>query len=242
MELKSRLIFHITKMAMRCYGLMGMKVAIEGLHHVPSRGGAILVANHRSMIDGPLLYSLMGRMVYSFIKADYFWHALVRWYLRGGGGIPIKSGALHRSTIKEAHRLLQQGDMLMIFPEGQIHDGHGVLPFNSGFVKLAMINRVPVIPISIVGSEEALPNAQWRWIPRPAHIKIVVSESVDCSKLNKTTGQIDSTSDEVCRTILQSWLKYKRVDVLEVGNHVPYPSSMIQSGGIILNDTVHGGE
>ena len=238
MALKSYLIFWVTKAAMRLYCLMGMRVAVEGLQHIPRRGGAILVANHRSMVDGPLLYSLMDRMIYSFIKADYFDHPWMRWYLRGGGGIPVQSGALRLSTIKEAHRVLQRGDMLLVFPEGQINEDHGVLPFNPTFMKLAMIHEVPVVSVSIVGTDRALPDAQWRWIPRPACVKIVINEAVHYSRLGQPKWHIDALMEEVRLAIFHTWWTIERDSFPETSG---VPHRMVPSGKTILDDRVRGG-
>ena len=238
MAFKSYLIFWVTKVAMRLYCLMGMRVAVEGLQYIPRRWGAILVANHRSMIDGPLLYSLMDRMIYSFIKADYFDHPLMRWYLRGGGGIPVKSGGLRLSTVKEAHRVLQQGGMILIFPEGQINEDQGVLPFNPTFMKLAMTHQVPVISVSIVGTDRALPDAQWRWVPIPARVKIVVNEAVYYSRLGKPKWHIDAATEEVRLAILRTWWTYERIRFPEKRT---VSQRMAPSDKAILGDGVHGG-
>ncbi len=238
MAFKSYLIFWVTKVAMRLYCLMGMRVVVEGLQHIPRRGGAILVANHRSMVDGPLLYSLMDRMIYSLIKADYFDHPWMRWYLRGGGGIPVKSGSLRLSTVKEAHRILQRGDMLLVFPEGQINEEHGLLPFNHTFMKLAMTYEVPVVSVTIVGTDRALPDAQWRWIPRPALVKIVVNQAVYYSRLGKPKWHVDASAEEVRLAILDTWWTYERDRFPETRM---VSQRMVPSGKAILGDRVHGG-
>jgi 1-acyl-sn-glycerol-3-phosphate acyltransferase len=238
MSFMNYLIFRVTKVAMKLYCLMGMRIAVEGLQHIPRRSGAILVANHRSMVDGPLLYSLMDRMIYSFIKADYFDHPWMRWYLRGGGGIPVKSGAFRLSTLKEAHRVLQRGDMLLIFPEGQINEGHGLLPFNPTFMKLAMTYEVPVVSVTIVGTDRALPDAQWRWIPRPARVKIVVNEAVYYSRLGKPKWHVDASAEEVRLAILRTWWTYERDRFPETRM---VSQRMVPSDKAILGDRVHGG-
>ena len=203
--MKSRLIFRLTKIAVKGMLMMRVRVSVEGLRHVSACGPAILVANHRSMFDGPLLYSLTRTMVYSFIKEEYFSHPLVRWYLRGGGGIPIQSGALRLSMIKEAHEVLRKGNMLLLFPEGRIGVDATIETFRPAFVKLAMTQQVPIVPISIIGSEQAFPNAEWRWIPRRANIRIVVHQPVRCPSRTMGRDGIEDTVEAVRQIIVRTW-------------------------------------
>ncbi len=204
--LKNSLIFTTTNLAMEFYRLMGIKVSIEHTHRIPNAGGAIIVANHRSMIDGPLIYSIMNRMIYSLIKEDYFKNRFMNWYLRGGGGIPISSGRSHQFSAREAYRHLRRGQMLLVFPEGRINYDHGVLAFNEGFVKLAMTALVPIIPITIFGTERALPQAQWKWIPKSAHVHIAVGDPIHLSNYHDER-QIGAIAEQTRHIILNTWLQ-----------------------------------
>ena len=172
--MKAMLIFWVTKIAVRLYCSVFVRLRVHGLSNVPRNTGAILVANHRSKLDGFLLYSLMDRMIYSFIKSDYFKNPLLRWYLRGGGGIPVKKGELRASAIREAKSALGAGGILLVFPEGQINEGERLLPFENTFVKLSLKYRVPIIPAIIVGTDQVLPDG--KWLPRPSKIVVIFKE------------------------------------------------------------------
>ena len=208
--LKNSLIFAITNLAMGFYRRMGIKVSIEHADRIPNAGGAIIVANHRSMIDGPLIYSIMNRMIYSLIKEEYFKNRFMNWYLRGGGGIPISNGRSHQFSAREAYRHLRKGQMLLIFPEGRINYDHGVLPFNEGFVKLAMTSLVPIIPITIFGTEQALPQAQWRWIPKSTHVHITVGDPIHLSNYDDQR-QIEAIAEQTRQIIFHTWLELSHV-------------------------------
>ena len=172
--MKGRLIFWLTKSAVRLYCSVFMKLRVHGLNNVPRRTGAIIVANHRSHLDGFLLYSLMSRMIYSFIKSDYFKNPLLGWYLKGGGGIPVKKGELRPSSIRQANRVLSEGNVLLVFPEGRINEGEGVLPFEKTFLRLCLKYGVPVVPVVIVGTENDLPDGQW--LPRLSEIVVIFKQ------------------------------------------------------------------
>jgi len=177
-DMKGTVIFLVTKLAVRLYCWLFVKLRVHGLSNLPHDTSAIVVANHRSKFDGFLVYSLMERMIYSFIKNDYFKNPVVGWYLKGGGGIPVKKGELRVSAIREAKRALATGDILLVFPEGQVNDTETerVLPFEPTFMKLSVQHRVPVIPAVIIGTERAL--ADGKWFPRRSEIFVIFKEPV----------------------------------------------------------------
>jgi len=137
----------LTKSLVRGVSRLAARIDVIGLDHIPLTGGAIVIANHRSMVDGFLIYSLLNRQIYPFIKSKYFRNRALAWYLASGGGIPVTSGSLEVSSLKRAIQLLRAKQILLIFPEGKINRGDGLLPFQSSFARLALRENVPVIPV-----------------------------------------------------------------------------------------------
>jgi 1-acyl-sn-glycerol-3-phosphate acyltransferase len=139
------------------------RVSWEGLEKVPADGGALLVANHAGAIpvDAPLIMhgieEELGRPVYGL--ADYLFRSLpiagTLW--SRGGGVPAHPD--------NAYRLLHDEQQLaLVFPEGTkgtgklFADRYQLQRFGrGGFVEIAMRAGVPVIPIVVMGSEEAMP-------------------------------------------------------------------------------------
>jgi 1-acyl-sn-glycerol-3-phosphate acyltransferase len=139
------------------------RVEWEGLEKIPRMGGALLVANHAGAIpaDAPVIMhgieENLGRPVYGL--ADYFFRSIpligVAW-ARGGGV------AAHPDN---AYRLLRdQQQLVLVFPEGTKGTGklyserYHLRRFGrGGFVEIAMRAGVPVVPITVVGSEEVMP-------------------------------------------------------------------------------------
>jgi 1-acyl-sn-glycerol-3-phosphate acyltransferase len=135
----------------------------EGLEKIPRQGGALLVANHAGAIpaDAPVimhgLEEELGRPVYGL--GDYLFRSVpvVGTAWSRGGGVPAHPD--------NAYRLLKdQQQLVLVFPEGTKGTGK---PYSEryrlrrfgrgGFVEIAMRAGVPVIPITVVGSEEAMP-------------------------------------------------------------------------------------
>jgi 1-acyl-sn-glycerol-3-phosphate acyltransferase len=135
----------------------------EGLEKIPTEGGALLVANHAGAIpsDAPVIMhgieKELGRPVYGL--ADYFFRTVpvVGTMWARTGGVPAKP--------ENAYRLLrEQQQLAVVFPEGtkgpskSYTDRYRLRRFGrGGFVEIAMRAGVPVIPIAVVGSEEAMP-------------------------------------------------------------------------------------
>jgi 1-acyl-sn-glycerol-3-phosphate acyltransferase len=135
----------------------------EGLEKIPSHGGALLVANHAGAIpsDAPVIMhgieKELARPVYGL--ADYFFRTVpvVGTLWARSGGVSARPG--------NAYRLLkEQRQLALVFPEGtkgpskSFTDRYQLRRFGrGGFVEIAMRAGVPVIPIAVVGSEEAMP-------------------------------------------------------------------------------------
>jgi 1-acyl-sn-glycerol-3-phosphate acyltransferase len=135
----------------------------EGMEKIPSSGGALLVANHAGAIpsDAPVIMhgveKELGRPIYGL--ADYFFRTVpvVGTLWSRVGGVPANPD--------NAYRLLHDQDQLaLVFPEGtkgpskSFTDRYQLRRFGrGGFVEIAMRAGVPIIPIAVVGSEEAMP-------------------------------------------------------------------------------------
>src|SRR6516164_4164639 len=151
-----------------------------GLEKIPSEGGALLVANHAGAIpsDAPVIMhgieKELGRPVYGL--ADYFFRTVpvVGTLWARAGGVSARPG--------NAYRLLrEQNQLALVFPEGtkgpskSYTDRYQLRRFGrGGFVEIAMRAGVPVIPIAVVGSEEAMPTlAKMPRLARLLHLPYV---------------------------------------------------------------------
>lgn len=150
------------------------RVEWRGLEKIPKEGGALLIANHAGAIpsDAPVIMhgieKELGRPVYGM--ADYFFRTVpvlgTLW--SRGGGVPANPD--------NAYRLLHdQQQLALVFPEGikgpskSYTDRYQLRRFGrGGFVEIAMRAGVPVIPLAVIGSEEAMP-VLFR-LPRLAHM------------------------------------------------------------------------
>lgn len=135
------------------------KLHVSGREHLPWRGGAVLVANHASLIDILVLFGLMRP--YKWVsKAENFKLPFVGWNMRLNDYVPIVRG--DRDSVVQMHehcsRHLRRGAPVLFFPEGtRTRDGR-LLPFKDGAFELAVQHGVPVVPIAVHGTGRALPK------------------------------------------------------------------------------------
>ncbi|GJL53807.1 MAG: acyl-[ACP]--phospholipid O-acyltransferase [Nitrospirales bacterium] len=128
------------------------RLTIVHREHVPQEGGALLVANHVSFIDGLLILASLDRPVRFIVDRYYYEHPLFRRLARIMGAVPISSTGTPReilTALRDAGRHLDEGDLVCIFPEGQITRTGGLLPFRQGFERIAKGRDVPIIPVHL---------------------------------------------------------------------------------------------
>lgn len=125
------------------------RLRIVGQEHVPQSGGALLVPNHMSFVDGFLLMASVDRPVRFVVDAAYATHPLFKWLMTAMKVIPITSAGDTRiilRALRSAGQALDDGELVCIFPEGQITRTGTMLPFRRGFERIVKGRQVPVIP------------------------------------------------------------------------------------------------
>ncbi len=144
------------------------RVRTEGLEHIPSTGPALLIGNHSGGIP------LDAVMIAAAVDLEHPRHRLVRFlYDRFVAAMPMMGELYNRmgsavASFDNARRLLEMGELVGIFPEGVEGVAKGIWhryelqPFHSGFVRLSVLLRAPIIPTAVVGAEETYPViAKW---------------------------------------------------------------------------------
>lgn len=133
------------------YTLIGMKV--YGEEHIPDKGPFIIVCNHASYFDPPLVgTAVRHHLIHFMAKEELFRNPLMNWFLRYVHTFPVHRGRIDRWAVMESFRVLKQGEVLGIFPEGTSKD-QGILgKFHDGFAGIALKAGVPVLPAAVINS------------------------------------------------------------------------------------------
>jgi acyl-[acyl-carrier-protein]-phospholipid O-acyltransferase / long-chain-fatty-acid--[acyl-carrier-protein] ligase len=128
------------------------RLRIVGHEHVPKKGGALLVPNHVSFIDGLLLIASLDRPIRFVVDAAYADHPLYKPFLKALHVIPISSQGGPRlllQALRRAGQALDDGELVCLFPEGQITRTGAMLPFRRGFERIVKGRTTPVIPVHL---------------------------------------------------------------------------------------------
>lgn len=144
--------------------LFGLEVS--GLDHLPTHGPFILAANHHNYLDGVVLGVAVPRPI-SFLVMPRVFHAspLHPSFHRRIGSIPISLERPDPGAMKRTLRVLGDGGIVGIFPEGPFsREGH-LVPGQPGVAMMALRAGVPVVPAAISGTYEALAGRRF-YIPR----------------------------------------------------------------------------
>lgn len=145
---------------------------VEGLDRVPRRGPVLVVGNHIASLDPPLTGALIKRFdVYYMAKSEYFEKRLQRWIFKAYNAFPVVRHSPDRNSLKQALRVLRDGHVLMMYPEGTRSEDLQVHRPYAGAGFLARKSGAPIVPVAVWGSEGVLPKgASWPRHDSDVHI------------------------------------------------------------------------
>jgi len=187
-------------------------VRVVGLDRVDTSRPAVYAANHISALDIPLLFANLPFQFRILAKQHLFRYPFVGGYLKRSGQYPVDHSNARASirSLGKAIEGLKSGMPLVIFPEGgRAADGH-IMPFMSGAFYASIKAQVPVVPIAIVGTFEALPMNTYHIQPR--ELLLLIGEPI--SPANFTTRDMGSLAAATQRAI---------EDMYYTNAHVPDP-------------------
>lgn len=174
------------KMARLMLGAAGMRLKVSGLAHLPA-GPCVVVANHCSYLDGPVVKAALPTRFSFVIKKEMDRVPLASFLLRRIGSEFVDRTDRNQGAA-DARRLLRsasRGQSLVFFPEGTFGDQPGLLKFHSGAFAVAARSQLTVVPCVIRGTRALLPSS--RMLLRPGVIEVEL--------LAPLTGGADGTAD-----------------------------------------------
>jgi 1-acyl-sn-glycerol-3-phosphate acyltransferase len=130
---------------------------------IPTTGPIVVVANHSAMVDGPLVYGLVGRRSSFLIKQEMF-RGPLGWVLPRIGQLAVRRGEVDRAPLLAAVRLLRHGGAVVVFPEGTRGEGE-VANAQQGAAWLARTGGARMLPVAIRGTRRP-PGSNRRFRPR----------------------------------------------------------------------------
>ena len=175
-------------------------VEVRGLEHLPPSGGIILSPNHLSLLDAPLILSLLrGRKTTVFAADTYRHRAFFRWIVEGLDTIWVQRGAIPPSTLKYTMQALRAGNVIGIAPEGTRSPTHTLQKGKSGAVFLASSTGVPVVPVALTNLHNVARELRHF---RRARVTVTFGEPMYIPPLNRHDREAkmeELTTEVMCR-------------------------------------------
>jgi 1-acyl-sn-glycerol-3-phosphate acyltransferase len=125
---------------------------VMGVENVPPMGPLLIVANHQSNFDPPLLGASIPRRIWFPAKANLFRRGIAGWFLRSYGAFPLNRERVDIRAIRWMLRQIEHGGAVAVFPEGTRSNG-ALQKGNPGVAQLALMTGAPLLPVGIVGTE-----------------------------------------------------------------------------------------
>lgn len=173
------------------------KTTFLGLENIPLEGGVLIACNHMSRMDIPVIFITPNRLeVTALVTTKYLKYPLLRWFIITAQGIWLDRETADFSAFRQAVHALQQGKALGIAPEGTRSQDGKLLEGKPGTALLALRTGVPIVPVALSGTEDAVEKL--RHLKRPV-ITAEYGKPIIPPKLDRQDreGQLDKLTTEI---------------------------------------------
>ncbi|MBO4207291.1 lysophospholipid acyltransferase family protein [Micromonospora echinofusca] len=157
------------------FRVLDLRITVEGAHHVPRSGGAVMAANHVSYLDFIFCgfgAQESGRLVRFMAKQSVFENRIAGPLMRGMRHIPVDRDA-GAASYGAALRALRGGEVVGVFPEATISRSFTVKELKSGSTRMAKAARVPLLPVALWGGQRLWTKGRPRTLTR-RHVPITI--------------------------------------------------------------------
>ncbi|MGC7100465.1 lysophospholipid acyltransferase family protein [Amycolatopsis lurida] len=184
---------------------------VSGAENIPASGGAILAGNHLAVADSFFMPLYVRRKVTFPAKSEYFTEKGIKgrfkkWFFSGLGQIPIdrSGGSAAQAALDTAIRVLREGHLLGIYPEGTRSPDGRLYKGKTGVARIALQAGVPVVPVVTIGTDKVNPIGSKMWWPRRLEVRF--GKPLDFSRYEGLAGDrfIErSITDEIMYALME---------------------------------------
>lgn len=175
------------------------RLRIQNLHFIDEQSPSILLANHQSMGDILVLFGLRKHFKW-VAKQSLFRIPFIGWNMKLNGYVSLNRTGLKsiKQMMRRCQRLLKEGSSVLLFPEGTRSLDGNLQSFKLGAFQLACNARVPITPIVLNGTFEALPKSGWIFKNKtPVHMEMYVLPPIDPSVADFNPSKLSSLIHEI---------------------------------------------
>lgn len=185
------MVYSFMRALLRIFTTVWFDLKVYGTENVPQTGGVLLVSNHQSFLDPPLIGVQLRRKASYLAKSGLFENPVFGWIIRNCNAFPVRQGEGDVGAVKETIRRLREGHMLTVFPEGGRSEDGELQPILNGAALVVRKAQVPIVPIAIEGSFKAWPKHRKIWQRSPVRVLIGKPAIVHDMKAKEITEFID---------------------------------------------------
>ncbi len=174
--------YHLIRWLMIPFMRVWFRLRISGGEHIPASGAAVIAPNHKSFYDPFFIAAATPRRIRFMGKSELFRGRHGR-LLLALGAFPVKRGESDAEAVETARIILEQGGLLMLFPEGtRVRDPDLLGAPKRGAARLALETGAPLIPTAITGTEQLFLGP----FPKPRRVQVAIGEPIPVADLPAT--------------------------------------------------------
>lgn len=160
----------------------GVKVHCKGIENIDKTKTQVFAINHLSYFDVPVIYSILPVQVGWLAKKDLFRLPFLGWLMRANKFIPVEEGEGRKvvESLNSAVEKVRSGTRIVIFPEGTRSMNGELQPFKKLLFRLCVKTGVPIVPIYIKGTNEALTRGSL--LIRPGNVYANIGKEIETSQ------------------------------------------------------------
>lgn len=166
----ARPVYRLVRAFLVVYLRLWHRLRIQGREHLPREGGVLIVSNHQSFLDIPLVAAAAPRHVAYVARSTLARSRLVAFLMRESGSVFVRQNTADRAALEDMIGHLREGDCVAVFPEGTRTRDGSLGAFRPGAAVAARRAGAQVVPLAISGAFRALPRG--RVFPRPVRLTV----------------------------------------------------------------------
>ncbi len=179
----------------------GVRVRVTGLEHLDRHRSYVLASNHQSIYDIPIIFASVPLQLRIVAKESLGRIPFMGWHLWHSGHLLVDRRNPGPDIVEKMRRLVSQSHSLIVFPEGTRSMDGTIGRFKRGSFIVAMDARLPVVPVTIVGSRSVMQKG--RLMVRPGDVRLIVHEPIPTAGVARE--DVTAFADRI-RTVVSSAL------------------------------------
>lgn len=178
----------------------GLQLRVSGADEIHPDRRYILVANHSSYLDIPVMLAAIPQPIRFLAKASLFTIPIFGWGLKAAGFVPVdrKNRSKAVASFDLATSRIERGNSLVIFAEEGRSREREMMPFQRGAFLLAIKSRLPIVPVGLVGTYDALPPGRFTLQPGEVEVKLAPPIEVEGMSVRAKDELIERTRNRIC--------------------------------------------